>query len=656
MEIPVVRWAAEIESSLATIVQKIEVPEPEFSLSIGWSASYDALFEGHFKRRTGLDALLTNAVRHGRVILHAEGGSGKSVVVLRLFREAARTGLIPVLVDIRKWRPPLFEEWRTWSGNEVMRMAMLLRELATPVIDEAVLASVPSRRRRVVLVDGLNEVPSDIANGILSTLEAFARRNPSAGVLVTDRMVRRALPGESWGLASIEPLTEDEIRRVLGRPLAGIGTATLLSTAFFLDLAAKQGLDSTSSSRAFGEYFRRHAGLEREGLLVAGRAAFETYATRRSRTFEREEFEAMSGRGVFEALLGAGVVIEEGHLAYFRHHLFHDYLASVFLAEDETRWVGASFDTITFRASSFDGLAMALEQLEDAKLADLMLRRMYDWNFYASAYALAKGRVLGSVRVTQEMEVALLAMLAERRWDPIFPTVQRVTDALRLFPSTLAQRLLEADGHAAIVGIISETGHGSARFERWRALFSIPRGAAVDDGIVRSIEERDSLLGWTAANVLKRVRLSALQEQHLRDVLLKSQDETLRWRASHALGAHPSAATVDALFGALRDAYHWVRYGAIRSLIEMAAMNQVLRGVIFERLRTIVGELSEDRETLQEFERALLLRDPPPGWAEVVGEVIEELWASADSIALQDHWRKVAYDVQRAGTRGHAVR
>jgi hypothetical protein len=218
-------------------------------------------------------------------------------------------------------------------------------------------------------------------------------------------------------------LTEDVIRRVLDRPVEGIGTASLLSTAFFLDLAAKQGLDSASSSRAFEGYFRNHAGLDQERLLAAGRAAFEAYATRKSRTFAREEFEAVAGREVLEALVGAGIVVEEEALAYFKHHLFHDYLASVYLAEDEKRWIGTSFDTITFRASSFDGLAMALEQLEDMRRADLMLRRIYDWNFYASAYALAKGRMLGSVRVSEEMEVALLAMLAERRWDPIFPTV-----------------------------------------------------------------------------------------------------------------------------------------------------------------------------------------------------------------------------------------
>jgi hypothetical protein len=220
----------------------------------------------------------------------------------------------------------------------------------------------------------------------------------------------------------------------------------------------------------------------------------------------------------------------------------------------------------------------------------------------------------------------------------------------------LAKRLLEANDHGAIVGIIAEIGPGSEGFERWRALFSIPRGATIGDEVARSIEERDSLLGWTAANVLKRVRLSAPQQQYLRELLLESPDETLRWRASHALGAHASVATVEALLLALRDTYHWVRYGAIRSLIEIAATDETLRKVIFERLRTVVGELSEDRETLQEFERALLLREPPPAWAEAVEEVIEELWANAETMALQDHWRKVGYDVHRAGTRGHAVR
>ena len=82
----------------------------------------------------------------------------------------------------------------------------------------------------------------------------------------------------------------------------------------------------------------------------------------------------------------------DGDDASFRHHLIHDYLAALHMAQDRSTWTPGGFDTITLTASSFDPLAMVLEQLPDPADADLFLRRIYDWNFYGAAYALATCR------------------------------------------------------------------------------------------------------------------------------------------------------------------------------------------------------------------------------------------------------------------------
>jgi len=640
------RTFAELERAVDEISAGITLPEPAFEFSIGWAPSYDALFAHDLDRSSGIAELIDVALRRGRVLLHAEGGTGKSVILQRLFRVAEERGLIPVLVDVRRWRPPLFDEWEDAEGNELLRTAILLGELGAPSTEEATLSQLPPERHAIVLLDGVNEVPSATADSILATLESFAWRNPAAGVIATDRLVRRNLPSDAWRLATIKPLARESIAQLLQRPIPE-GSARLLSSAFFLDLALSQGLDSTSSSRAFRSYFEQHVELTQDELAAATEGAYQMYATQRARTFPLDTFARIAGDRPTNALREAGTLLIEGTTAYFRHHLYHDYLAAAHLAADAARWGYDAFDALTFNASSFDALAMALEQLEEPPRADELLRRIYDWNFYGSAYALAKGRQLGSIQVSEQMEVALLALLAERRWDLIRPTSDRVTDALRIFPGQRARAFLEVASHTELIALVDDIEIDGPEFERWRELFSTPVATRAEEETLTLLESEDSLLGWTAANVLKRLRLEAAEEASLRRMLAEGT-ATVRWRASHVLGAHPSQPNIEALFGALADEYHWVRYGCIRSLVEIAARAPDLREPIFVRLREIIRDLAQDEATIREFERALILREPPPGWTESVEPVIDELWANAETIELQDHWRRVAYDVRRA--------
>jgi hypothetical protein len=509
----------------------------------------------------------------------------------------------------------------------------------------------------VVLVDGLNELPSAVTDEVIRTLDSLARRNPNVGVVATDRIVRRRLHGEGWLLATIERISKDEAARVLDRPIEE-AEHELLQTAFFLDLARREGIDATSSSRTLAEFFVRHAGVDREHLPSIAAAAFEMYAATGTRSFPLERFAQLVPETAVDALRASGALVAEGDSAYFSHHLFHDFLASIHLAHHSDLWNDESFDVITFRAGSFDALALTLEQIQDRASADEFVRRIYDWNFHASSYAVAKARMLGGAAVSTDLELALVAMLAERRWDPIVPTAQRVSDALRFFHTDLADSFLSAESFAAAQRLVEETHLESDAYEQWRQLYLIPDGAVADEYVVRQLQSPDSFVGWAAANALKRIDVSEQLTRLLRELLRDSNDETVRWRASHALGTHPGEETVKSLFRAmLNDSYHWVRYGAIRSLVEAAARSSDARDPIFEELRAVIGDVaSKDRPTVQEFERALVLREPPPGWADVVAPVLEELLAQAPTLEEQDHWREVAYRVQRAVEGAYARR
>ena len=72
--------------------------------------------------------------------------------------------------------------------------------------------------------------------------------------------------------------------------------------------------------------------------------------------------------------------------------------------------------------------------------ADDFVRKIYDWNPYAAAYAIGDVEAPGSARVSSEMKLVMAAMLAERLWDIIEATVQRSRDAIGVLGTNEARR------------------------------------------------------------------------------------------------------------------------------------------------------------------------------------------------------------------------
>jgi hypothetical protein len=94
------------------------------------------------------------------------------------------------------------------------------------------------------------------------------------------------------------------------------------------------------------------------------------------------------------------------------------------------------------------------------------------------------------------------------------------------------------------------------------------------------------------------------------------------------------------LFEALGDdPYVWVRYGAIRSLVEIALTKESLRRYVFTRLRDFVQSNDFDEQVAEEFARAVDLSKPVPGWIEAVQPVLELLWSKAKSQDEYERWR-----------------
>jgi hypothetical protein len=389
--------------------------------------------------------------------------------------------------------------------------------------------------------------------------------------------------------------------------------------------------------------------LTTDELAKTARAAFEAYSDNNTRSFSVASFQAAVGDATFENLRRETLIVHDD-IAYFDHHLKHDYLAAVYLAANPKLWDEDTYNRVTFSASSFEVLAMTLDLLETEAAADAFVRAVYDWNPYGAAYSVAEGRYRGRARVSASMELILLAVIADRQWDPILATAQRSRDALRLFGTPQAQQLLAAPSPEAVWAYVSTAPKGNEDFERWRNLFTRASGKPTKAGDIGLLME-DSVIGWTASNVLKRLRLSMMEQLHVRK-LTRTGSRVVRWRAVHTLGAFPSRSNARALLDVLEtDEYRWARYGAIRSLVELAARGDAsLRQWVLGALVDKANEIVNDDPIVRELQNAVLINPEraPKGWMNLVIDMLGKIRGKEHSDEKRDRWEDVAYKVKRA--------
>ena len=408
-----------------------------------------------------------------------------------------------------------------------------------------------------------------------------------------------------------------------------------------MNLTIREGLEAKTASGAFHEYMQEHVGLDEQQVRCTARAAAGAYVSQASRTFLLAPFREIAGDGSIDLLRGAGQLIVEGLRAYFAHQLIHDALAADWFAETPDCWRKEGFDPLTFKASSFDVLALTIERIGNPLEVDTFIRRIYDWNYYGAAFTLARAQALGEVNVSETMRIALLAMLAERQWDPMIATAEQVRDALRLVGDETARRMLAAEGLEEVLELVSDQQSGDPTFDAWRAIYLREIGSEPDQELLNAVEEEDSLIGWTAANVLRRTRATDEAIEQITALSREAESDVIRWRAAHVLGAWPSADSARALQERYStDPDDWVRYGATRSLIDLAAKDEGIRAEIINWLSRRLDQRSE--RVIGEIERSLV-RDPaPPNWTRDVSILVEELFSRAEDERERDRWRRLA--------------
>ncbi len=612
-------------------------PEPAFNFDLGRADDYEALLGGLPLASCSEDELWEEAVKSGRVLLVGDGGSGKTSILGRLWRRAQKSGAFACWVDLRRWNELADEkhvmEEDPWNAE------LMLNHLGVPRATEQELELASPDIQLFVFIDGINEVSSRQAEQLLMTADYLARRHPRLGVVASDRLVRRESISSRWTLA-----------RVMAAHTGQVSKEPLLQNAFFLNLALDGQLGSQSASEVVHSYLADHVGLEQDKVLSTAAAAARAYVDHATRSFEAKSFEQRVGTDTFKQLVSDGLVSLTPY-AHFSHQLVHDTLAADWLAADESRWAAQWLDTLTFRASSFDALAIALGRIRESESVDKFLRAVYDWSFYGAAFALSRAQQLGDVNVSDAMRFALLTMLAERRWDPVVSTTKRAEDALRLVGGSSASKMLQAKSFEEIHDFVAVQPEGDSAFEQWRQLFLRDRQALPTGDEIALLRDQDSLLGWTAANVLRRTQSTPEAVTEVSRLASFDSADVVRWRAVHVLGAWPSASkTVQERL--LNDMNAWVRYGAAGSLIDIAAKKEALRESILKWVTEHLMDLRDPSDRLVgEVERALVRYPVPTGWTESVAELVGELFAQAADSSQRERCRRLAAQL-RAAERG----
>lgn len=526
--------------------------------------------------------------KHRLLYIQAPGGAGKTFFLYALLLRCFDWGIIPFFMDAGDWR----EKAAKSRDERLDQLDSHLKHLKSGPFQKAERAGHPA----LLVIDGVNETTASV-EGLYKLVEYIAGNFGNTAVILADRMTFRSRYPEGFRLATIAPLTRPEIEEALqrsapdqARPIrpdqVSKSFSRILRIPFFLDILRSGSGGATASTRsdAIETYLEQiifpgtNEGKDAQFNLLA-RFAFENYRDK-GLSIVQEELDQAVGPGWTERLRGSGLLRKsQGRAFKFRHQLIHDYLAARHFsaAENEDEgldWTPANFSTLTFQRQSYDSLAFFCEMLPGRSSRQDLLVRLYDWDYPAALRCILD---LGEEEFDPDLVTAVYALVAEKRFERFLHSRRRV----RPFETILSRLGIEqpptsVEQLARQVSRIRRSGAWED-YEDWVALFATTRSSkrCPRSTVLNLLFEDDPLLGWTAANVLRRFELKPTTIEWLfriLPVLLKSESALL-WRVVHILGTQKSDLVADSLTQIVwsPQASADARYGAARSLAEIAA-------------------------------------------------------------------------------------
>jgi hypothetical protein len=530
-------------------------PVPKFEYTVRWGESYGALraqerSSGVHIRGSEPESLIPHAGRP-LVALHGGGGTGKTRILQSLIPKLLKSDICPLLVDLKLYTRSLAAAQASVADTQPEIVRHVLATASVPRRTVGEIERLVRDLEVVVLIDGVNEVSARVRTAILDHFQLLRHRG-QCYILAADRFgPLETLP--TFSHAAVDRLGDDFVRDVLDRTL-GRGTYETLDPAlrriygrpFFLKLALRSGraFDRARTwNDIFAEFFREHLGMEDSAIRQVADAALE--AQQQLATFDFQAFRARIGESTYDALLQAGILQDtEGREFDFDHDLWRDYLVSRSLSStlEEDRWTSEVFDAATTLGVALECLPLALGQLDTRQRKDDFLKRVYNWNYPAAAECLSELRPGDpeALQVSPEIRICVLAVIAERRFDPVRKTRQRAEEVLQDHRYDFAEPFRGAASADALRQHIGAIVGEQAWFNEWKRLFSRADGHEVMSEEIALIASNDPLIGWVTANLVRRSDLGVSAQSQLRGMFESyagDDAKTVRWESCTLLGS-----------------------------------------------------------------------------------------------------------------------
>jgi nucleoside phosphorylase len=590
--------------------------------------SLDALPQGRrfsvpLKRYRSMDELLT-APDHGELvndfaqlvidssrplIMHGAGGVGKSAILHRLAVDLVQRDVTPVLVDIRE----LVRQEVDLDDTARIDYESLFRRLLLAASPQPIGLNDFERLpgQIVLILDAFNEATTrhgeSVQDRLFASLTLVQAKFPALKILIADRFNPRPQAARYVRL-SAQRMDSTFVATVIA-DYADLPPSTqeFLRLPFFLNLWLRRHRSPTEASTKADMLKAALSDVARmtdEEICRLAAVAYEAYK------HGSEYFDAQLVGLTRQRLIDAGFLTVKAsgtHAqasrpedARFSHQLFHDYLAGRHVAAGAVDWSEDAFDILSLKRNSFEPVQVALEEVDVARRVDF-LTRVYDWSYIAAAVSLAEGQLFAVTEgIPEEIRTAIVASIAEKQFD-LFPhSRDAAARTLRQLPESMRRGyLVEPEGgtememRSRVAGLESPVSW----FLRWRSIFCTPGGARPQREHLRAVADENSLIGWAGANLLRRSKLDGDGWFYLMGTLDgfadRKTDRSKRWRIAHVFGTTDRMDVVEELLRLIQtDEYHWVKYGATRSVIEAAWQNATLREPVFERITAVIEHLT----------------------------------------------------------------
>lgn len=634
---------------------------PIFDLRISLAHSYESILNRQFSRSNlTVGQLLRSTSNHPFLLISAPGGSGKSAVIYRLavhFKKVTENS--PFVLDFKAGTKPLLELGESPNLRSLFKAFSVLGSYSSFA------ASLKNAGATLLLLDGINEINAPSSDSVLRSIADLPRKHPTLRVIAADRMNARQEVQALRG--TIAPLSEKSIRSFVptGRRLHQ-EEYRLLSIPFFLDLQLKLWAGQTALDRSretvvtrtemFRKYFIEIGNIETNQFQNLAMVAFEAYKKFTGRVFDTNWWQSRVSKDTSATLASAGIVIDmKDHFgefrSFFRHHLLHDYLVGCHLANlNRNLWKSDAFDIATFHTNSIEPLSFAAELLRND--ADRFLIEVSDWSYRSANACIADlTRLYDEPPVSTDLRFAIDAKNAEKLFDFFESTSSDARKRLRESNTTFAKDFLRAASLEEVLQIAERYSPRNQLFIHWQRVFLGRLSLREVQNPILALDS-DPISAWAAANTFRRIVLpldSLLTLRAFYEYFRPNQRAILRWRIVHVLGKYPDIKNVELLLSATRsDRFEWVRYGALRSLMEIAFVSTSLRQHVLRKVEQLLKK-SPSKLVVREILRTCLVRDATPDWY----QALLPLAITASSLAseFQAEWKTVVATIRRRGSR-----